>query len=356
VRILKPILWILVVLVLLLFLGLSWPVELVLYLLLGWALFLVRVGQQIEYDWPTIALSIGLTAVFAFGLHRLLAWLYSSYRDGNDVVTLAQRTSASGNGASWSTRWTAAVVTMVLMLFVAGTSTVGITHQIFWLATSPGPLFQSGTREAALRNQSLNQLKQLAIGAQDYQKAGQVLPPGAVFDSRRRALHGWQALLLPFIEQSALYDRIDFSRPWTDDTNAGAFQIHVSVYQTALAQRHDLPQADDKGYSLSDYASNTRVIGPGPALPLSEITDGPSKTIVFGEALENRKPWGYPANWRDPALGLNRSADGFGAPWSSRVVNFAFADGHCESISEDINPKVLRALATPAGGDSISNP
>ncbi len=70
----------------------------------------------------------------------------------------------------------------------------------------------------------------------------------------------------------------------------------------------------------------------------------------------NFKPWGYPANWRDPALGINKSPNSFGAPWrSTKGANFTFADGSVRFIKEDIDPATLKSLSTPNGGESIKD-
>jgi prepilin-type processing-associated H-X9-DG protein len=65
-------------------------------------------------------------------------------------------------------------------------------------------------------------------------------------------------------------------------------------------------------------------------------------------------PWGYPANWRDPALGLNRSPDGFGNGMG-KGANFSFADGSVRFLANAVSPEVLKALSTPAGGEMVQN-
>jgi hypothetical protein len=71
-----------------------------------------------------------------------------------------------------------------------------------------------------------------------------------------------------------------------------------------------------------------------------------------GEVKEHFKPWGHSVNWRDPAEGINKSPDGFGAPWGGGA-QFSFMDGSVRFISEGIDPAVLRALSAPAGGEKI---
>lgn len=113
-------------------------------------------------------------------------------------------------------------------------------------------------------------------------------------------------------------------------------------------------QFDPAGRALSHYAGNARILGPHPGLKYAAITDGASQTFVAGEAQRNYKPWGSPLNWRDARLGINRSPDGFGGPWTGGA-HLLLADGSVRFVSEKIDPKVLNALETPNGGETIDN-
>ena len=52
--------------------------------------------------------------------------------------------------------------------------------------------------------------------------------------------------------------------------------------------------------------------------------------------------------WDDANTGVKYF--GFGS-WHGGVVHVSFADGHARSVSKSINAKVLRAIATRAGGE-----
>jgi prepilin-type N-terminal cleavage/methylation domain-containing protein/prepilin-type processing-associated H-X9-DG protein len=63
-------------------------------------------------------------------------------------------------------------------------------------------------REAANRAKCANSLKQLALAMHSYHDANQTLPPGNSGDWYSQS---WQCFILPYIEQTALYNNYDFA-------------------------------------------------------------------------------------------------------------------------------------------------
>lgn len=72
-------------------------------------------------------------------------------------------------------------------------------------------------REAARRTRCRNNLKQIALALHSYHDQHGSFPPGWVRDVRRQTADaptncwGWSALLLPSLDQSPLYNQLDFS-------------------------------------------------------------------------------------------------------------------------------------------------
>ena len=80
-------------------------------------------------------------------------------------------------------------------------------------------------REAARRMSCSNNIKQIGLAMQNYHTAYGTLPPAYTVDAQGRPLHSWRTLILPFIEQQALYGEIDLSKPWNDPvTTSGSLK------------------------------------------------------------------------------------------------------------------------------------
>lgn len=315
--------------------GFAAPVEFALFVAFGWLFFLGRVVPGATVGWAGVATALACLAGFAAGLHAFLAWLVRATGP------------AEGPPRRWRPRWTGTAVAVVVLMFVAGLATVGATHQVGWLLTSEQPLFEGGgVRSAARRSQSVNNLKQIGLGVHNFHDADEALPAPR-FDREGRPLHGWLTQILPFMEQVPLYNQINLALPWDDPRNAPPFRTAVPSYLNPGVP-HPQPQ-DAAGYALSDYAENARMVG---VRSLEEVTDGTSQTILAGEVAGGFRAWGDPVNWRDPARGINRAADGFGGPYKGGA-NVLFADGSVRFLKDGIDPKVLEALGTPAGRDPV---
>lgn len=226
-----------------------------------------------------------------------------------------------------------------------------ITAIAVWL------LLKYGTADvatAAKQSQSQDGLHNLTIAAQDYESTAGFLPRAATVSSAPPIsdLHGWQTQLLPYVGEASLHARIDHRRPWTDPLNEPLFRHNVALFEnTAIAET-----TGPTGLDLTHDSANSRVLTSGPPLRLTDISDGLSETLLLGEINTAFPPWGQPRNVRDPAVGLHKGPTSFGGPWSDRSTNFSVLDGRVNRLNSDIDPAVLRALATPAGGEAVKLP
>ena len=202
--------------------GSSAPIDFAFNLAFGWVIFLERVVPQVRVGWAGVATGITLLVLLAAGTHLFLGWLSDQVRD-------PARSEDPGD-RRWKPRWTAALVSLVVLMFVAGLATAGIAHQVGLAADLRGAPVASSGRHVVWRVQSANNLKQIGIGLHNYHESDGTFPPGGTFDALGSPLHGWQAMILPYVERQDLYDRIDFSVPWDDPRNASAFRTTVPAY------------------------------------------------------------------------------------------------------------------------------
>ncbi|MDR1290948.1 MAG: DUF1559 domain-containing protein [Planctomycetaceae bacterium] len=256
----------------------------------------------------------------------------------------------------WTLKKSFVASLLIVLIAGAGIATVGGIHEIIWLFGSKEPIVKVWhNRHWSYRLASSNHLRQLCLGFHVYLDQDEHLPSGGTILDDGQLGHGWITQILPYLEQTALYQRIDLSKPWNDPVNAPIFQERI---QSGLASYHlrELPEAEQKdrdGFAKTDYAANQFVFSVGKSLRVEDMTDGFSHTIFIGEAVQNLQPWGSPINSRDPRLGINKSPLGFGSKHIGGI-NFVLGDGATIFLNKNTDPKILKALATPNGGEPES--
>lgn len=162
--------------------------------------------------------------------------------------------------------------------------------------------------------------------------------------------HGWATSLLPYFDMEAEFNSLHLDRMWNDPPN----QPVTRSFITNLKNPGIEETANANGYPLNHYAANSRIIQPGKQMTLDEISqaDGLTNTILLGEIGGHFQPWAAPGSRRDPAEGIGQRPNQFGIP-DSQLVIFTFGDGSARPVNTDIDPKILKAWATPDGGEII---
>ena len=102
-----------------------------------------------------------------------------------------------------------------------------------------------GVRTYAQRMNSQNNLKQLGIAIHTYHDMHGALPPAIVKDADGKPLYSGMVLLLPYMEQDALYRQFDKSKAWDDPAN---FNLSHQMIPTLMN-----PASTDTRPGHSDY-------------------------------------------------------------------------------------------------------
>ena len=288
-------------------------------------------------------------------------------------------------------------------------------------------------RGSARRTSCLNNMRQLGLASQHYHDVNKRFPTGArlpidVAGVPTDGVNLWVALLLYF-EQDNLHRWWDY-KDNRNNVAAGTIAVQAQVIEILLCPADPLPENVvemtaanaalippwSRGfYGMSSYGGNAgkRSVPPGPApdypgitrdgiffidssVRLSHITDGSSKTLLFGERFHHDPQfdllqavvlpgvapmtalgrWGFVAggggamanvtlhaaakiNYQtpvaadNPAMQNRTCAFGSGHPGGA---NFAFADGSARFMSEELPLEQLQALSTRAGEEVVQTP
>jgi type II secretory pathway pseudopilin PulG len=202
-------------------------------------------------------------------------------------------------------------------------------------------------REAARRNQSMNNLKQLVLGLLNFESAKRSLPANAIYSADGKPLLSWRVQILPYLEEGALYNEFHLDEPWDSEHNRPLIARMPQVFKNP-----NLPMKPGKTNYLAVVGKECIFDGTKKGVGFRQITDGTSKTILLLEAnADQAVEWTKPADWdynaNNPKAGLGGIRPG---GW-----NAAFCDGHIQFISNETDAQILKALFTRAGGEVIGN-
>ncbi len=199
-------------------------------------------------------------------------------------------------------------------------------------------------REPARRSQCKNNLKQISLALSAYKENSHALPPAYTVDENGKPLQSWRTLILPFLDEEALYQTLDLTKAWDDPVHANARQTNLQAYRCPSGQ-----YADGLTTYLAVVTANS-CFRPGEPRPLSDITDSHAKTLQVIEVdLEHAVPWMAPTD-ADEALLLSLS--GKLRLSHSGAMHAAFVDGSVKEIDADLPAAKRRALIFISGNDN----
>jgi len=282
-------------------------------------------------------------------------------------------------------------------------------------------------REAARKVQCANNFKQVGLALHHYHASIECFPPGEIEwanDAGKCGPHptnpswyfgvGWGTLLLPHLEQQAVYDRFDFSflnqfyvyQPG-GGINGSASRTRIAVYlcpsdpqggecigvssadppDACALEEGGLRQSNMAGvidsqdrmcYTLSTHAQvvlhfslSDGIMANLQPCRIRDISDGTSNTLMIGEVTGQGKGSYRGFCWAH--VGIAETANGINGPgtvpgggtgssfytsgfssFHPGGCHFLMADGSVQFLSQNIYQNLLVALTTRAGGEVVS--
>ena len=202
-------------------------------------------------------------------------------------------------------------------------------------------------REAARRNMSMNNMKQMVLAMYNHSEQQGTLPAAGSADAPGSQL-SWRVHVLPYLEEQALYEQFHLDEPWDSEHNRALIAQMPEIFQSP---GKDLPAGETAYLAVTGPGT---AFGDGTVGPtLADFSDGTSNTIMLVEADPSQSvEWTKPEDWEfDPNNPMARVA-------ASRPGGFlvAFADGSVQFIDENTDPQTIKAMMTRDGGEQVMRP
>jgi Protein of unknown function (DUF1559) len=211
-------------------------------------------------------------------------------------------------------------------------------------------------RRSAAMGQSVNNVRQIILAMMVYEDAMAAngtpagrrsahFPLPAVLSREGKPLLSWRVAILPYVEQKALYDQFHLDEPWDSPNNRPLIDKIPKIYRSPLSKNKEpgrtnylLPVGNGAGFSADKPTT------------MKDITDGTANTIMLVEVDDDHAAiWTKPDDWQfDP----DKPAQGLGNFYNGRF-QVGFFDNHTTFLPISIDPKILKALFTRAGGEPI---
>ena len=161
-------------------------------------------------------------------------------------------------------------------------------------------------------------------------------------DADGKPLISWRVRILPFVEQNGLYKEFHQDEPWDSDHNIKLLERMPAVYK-----HPSFVGPEGHTVYLTPYQKGTVWTLAKPLM--RNITDGTSNTIACFETNdEHAVPWTKPDD-------INLDQDDIFDFFRFGVSNVGMFDGSVRAIEPSIDPAVLKAMITSAGGEVVPN-
>lgn len=229
-------------------------------------------------------------------------------------------------------------------------------------------------REAARRTQCKSNLKQLGLALHGYAESHRVLPPFFVDDPRNSGMDSmsiglrnqranWAVLLLPYVEQAAVYDEWNFNVPAAQNLmrsqDLAIFQCPTDPY-SKVGNKCSYAGGNwargNYGMNVGPchifYGTNDSRFGPRSSLGgvgapnysvrMAYITDGTSNTVLLDELRSGLNDRDIRGCWAMP---------GVGASGTAALISDAAVPNSCKNQPDDLENCIAAGLLGDLGNN-----
>jgi hypothetical protein len=152
--------------------------------------------------------------------------------------------------------------------------------------------------------------------------------------------------ILPFLEQSALYDEYRLTEPWDSEHNKKLLEQMPALFRSPTA-----PAGTTSAAYYVLVGEETVFPPEGKGVKISEIADGTSSTVLIVEAKRDT-PWTKP---EDIAYSSDEPLAQLGGFVEGKFAA-AMADGSVHQMDQDMDPVNLRRMMEKTDGLPVKRP
>ncbi|MFN9720010.1 MAG: DUF1559 domain-containing protein [Planctomycetota bacterium] len=200
-------------------------------------------------------------------------------------------------------------------------------------------------RARAKEFEKLNSIRQIGLAMFNYHDVYSGFPSWNTPQGNKenRGL-SWRVYLLPFLEETELYNQFHLDEPWDSEHNKALIEKMPKVYQTAGVE-------EPGKTSLHVFLGDSTPFGGDEPRGIVDITDGTSNTLMVVQAGSDKadfwtKPSGLEYDPEDPKACLGNIGE---------KMMILMGDGSARFMEADIDDVTLRRMIEHQDGEPLGN-
>jgi hypothetical protein len=201
----------------------------------------------------------------------------------------------------------------------------------------------SAARGAARQQMAANHMKMIGLGIHNDHASFQQLPAAAAVDSSGGPLWSWRVALLPFLEESATWDRWQQDQRWDSEANRA---LWVPMPANYIPVDTSNPAADQTHVFAIRHPLS--LMSGEPNLAFKDCSDGLSNTILAVYLTSRTTSWAAPED-----LSLQELQGEFANLSPPQAIVVLFGDGSVRRFSSPLDPATIEAMVTRNAGDIV---
>ncbi len=202
---------------------------------------------------------------------------------------------------------------------------------------------------AAMQSESRKNLRDIGVALHEYENAHKQFPAAhsdgrEIGGSPRYVARSWRVAILPFINQTELYDQFHLDEDWDSEHNLKLLDQMPEIFRAPGASKESTETP-----FLAIVGSETVISKYG--TKMRDIQDGTANTIML---IETKKmvPWTKPEDIDFEPNGVMPKLE----PVYEGGFHVVFADNSIKFVKSDTSEKDLRAFFTRSGDERVVLP